>query len=82
MMNEMDIQFTITDSLFLNTMLCQLRGTVISFAKKKANDLRKEEKDLLCNIETVDNQLDNVDLNFDDRTCLCMMLEHYKEQQI
>ena len=63
-------------------MLCQLRGTVISSAKKKANDLRKEEKDLLCNIETVDKQLDNVDLNFDDRTCRCMMLEYYKEQHI
>ena len=49
----------ISDSLFLDTMLCQLRGVIISFSKKLANETRKEEKvlekEILSYIEKIDS---------------------------
>ena len=69
-MKEMDIQLMISDCLFLNVMLCQIRGVIISHAKLKAKEQRKEEKLLLTKIEFIDQQLNGTELSQEDRTLL------------
>ena len=51
-------------------MLCQIRGVIISHAKLKAKEQRKEEKVLLTKIEFIDQQLNGTELSTDDRTLL------------
>ena len=55
LMKEMDIQLMISDCLFLNVMLCQLRGIIISHAKLKAKEQRREEKDPYLKLKLLTN---------------------------
>ena len=56
---DLNLELMISDSLFLDTMLCQLRGVIISFSKKLANETRTEEKvlekEILSYIEKIDS---------------------------
>ena len=45
-MPDKDVILTIDDDLFLDTMLCQLRGVIIAFSKKVAKEKRALEKNL------------------------------------
>ena len=60
--DELNLQLMIPDSLFLNTLLCQIRGIIISFSKKVAKESREEEKELSLKIEKLTKELDNVNL--------------------
>ena len=66
-MDEMNLELTISDSLFLNTLLCQIRGLIISYSKKKARESRKEEKDLAIKIDKLTKILDNIHLDEETR---------------
>ena len=50
-LDENQLELMISDSLFLDVMLCQLRGNIISFAKKISREKRREEKSLEVDIE-------------------------------
>ena len=43
-LNELQLELMISDSLFLDTLLCQLRGIIISFSKKISRERRINEK--------------------------------------
>ena len=60
--DEMKLELMISDSLFLNTLLCQIRGVIISYSKRKARESRKEEKELAVKIDKLTKILDNVNL--------------------
>ena len=60
--DEMKLELMISDSLFLNTLLCQIRGVIISYSKGKARESRKEEKELAVKIDKLTKILDNVNL--------------------
>ena len=47
---DSELQLTIPDSLFLDTLLCQVRGLIISFSKKLARERRELEKKLTTEI--------------------------------
>ena len=57
--SDLNLELMISDSLFLDTMLCQLRGVIISFSKKLANETRTEEKvlekEILSYIDKIDS---------------------------
>ena len=53
----------ISDSLFLNTLLCQVRGVIISFSKKLARESREKERNLSLNIDKLTKQLDATNLS-------------------
>ena len=60
-MDEQQLELIISDSLFLDTMLCQLRGSIISFSKRIARETRKEEKSLEIDINNIILQIESCD---------------------
>ena len=44
LMDEYNLELMVSDGLFLNTLLCQLRGLIISYSKKVARESREEVK--------------------------------------
>ena len=53
-----DIQFTIDDQLFLDTLLMELRGESISFSSYKNKQINQREKELIKNINDLENCVD------------------------
>ena len=49
------IEFTISDKLFLDMLLLNIRGKSIKFASKLKRDDNKKEKDLITDIQTLEN---------------------------
>lgn len=52
-----DIQFTINDQLFLDTLLMEIRGEAISYASFKNKQRNKRENTLIKQIEKIENNL-------------------------
>lgn len=50
-----DIQFTINDQLFLETLLMEIRGKTISYSSYKAKCRNTKENDLIKEIELMEN---------------------------
>ena len=63
LLDEMNLELMVSDSLFLNTLLCQIRGIIISFSKKVARESREEEKNLTINIDKSTKILDDTNLS-------------------
>ena len=57
------IQFTINDQLFLETLLMELRGKSISYSSYKKKEREKRETDLIKNIEALESNLSNTNLD-------------------
>ena len=58
-MPDKDLILTIEDDLFLDTMLCQLRGVIITFSKKVAKENRALEKNLEKKIVKLEVDIDS-----------------------
>ena len=67
LIDEMNLELMVSDTLFLNTILCQIRGIIISFSKKVARDAREEEKNLSINIDKSTKLLDDTNMSTDER---------------
>ena len=57
------IQFTINDQLFLETLLKELRGKLISYSSYKKKEREKRETDLIKNIGALESNLSNTNIN-------------------
>ena len=57
------IQFTINDQLFLETLLMELRGKSFSYSSYKKKEREKRETDLIKNIEALESNLSNTNIN-------------------
>ena len=55
--NAKDVQFTVNDSLFFETLLMNIRSHAIYYSKKLAKERKKEENILLENIKTLEGNL-------------------------
>ena len=55
--NNDEIQFTINDQLFLETLLMEIRGKTISYASYKAKCKRSEETTILQEIDILEKNL-------------------------
>ena len=53
-----DLEINISDTLFLDTLLCQIRGETIKFSKKKARENRAYENKLIENITSIEKSID------------------------
>ena len=53
------LEITIDHDLFLNTLLCQIRGETIRFSKQLTRNRNQEEKDLLTKITKLEKEVDN-----------------------
>ena len=54
-LEDEDIQFTISEKLFLEMLLLELRQTTIQFASKKKKEENKREKTLISEIQALEN---------------------------
>ena len=70
----------VSDGLFLNTLLCQLRGLIISYSKKVARESREEEKTLRINIDKSTKLLDNTNLSTETRETEIVKLNSLNKQ--
>ena len=74
-----DLEININDALFLDTLLCQIRGETIKFSKKQARENRIHENKLIESIETIEKSIDsNSDLT--NRQVLSDYLDSKKEE--
>ena len=48
------LELMMSPRLFIETMLCQVRGIIIAFSKKKARERHKDEKELIEKIKTLE----------------------------
>jgi exonuclease III len=60
------LQLTISDQLFLETLLCQLRGKIISYSANKKRQSTKVEAQLEKDIQTIENLIKGNPTNFNE----------------
>ena len=80
LIDEYNLELMVSDSLFLNTLLCQLRGLIISYSKKVARESREEEKTLMINIDKSTQLLDNTNLSIETREREILKLNSLNKQ--
>ena len=79
------LDLMINNNLFLDTLLCQIRGIIITHSKRRANNFRKEEKDLEKKILDTEIKLDNgenIILNKDKLDELNNLLIDHRENKL
>ena len=52
--NGDNLELNITDTLFLDTLLCQIRGITIDFSRKLKKKERQEEEELIDSIKKLE----------------------------
>ena len=72
-----EIQFTINDQLFLETLLMEIRGKSISYSCFKKKENEKAEKQLIENIENLENNLSQN--NIEELDTLRESLKHIRK---
>ena len=60
---DKEIQFTINDQLFLETLLMEIRGKSISFSSHIKKQTEKREKELIEKNKTLESNLSDSDVN-------------------
>ena len=58
-----EIQFTINDQLFLDTLLMAIKGTSISYSSHKKKETEYKEKELIKNIKDLEANLSDSNIN-------------------
>ena len=58
-----EIQFTINDQLFLDTLLMEIRGKSISYSSHKKKETEYKEKELIKNIKDLEANLSDSSIN-------------------
>ena len=58
-----EIQFTINDQLFNETILIEIRGKSISYSSHRKKESEKREKELIENIKEVETNLSDTNIN-------------------
>ena len=53
------LEITISSTLFLETLLCQLRGQIIKFSKNLKKEEKSEENSLISNIKILQEEIDS-----------------------
>ena len=77
------LELTISDTLFLETLLCQLRGQIIKFSKNVKREERREETTLTSEIKKLQESIDsgnNTVNNLNSLRELSLNLENLRER--
>ena len=77
------LELTISDTLFLETLLCQLRGQIIKFSKNVKREERREENTLTHEIKKLQESIDsgnNTIKNLNSLRELSLNLENLRER--
>ena len=77
------LELTISDTLFLETLLCQLRGQIIKFSKNVKREERREENTLTHEIKKLQESIDsgnNTTKNLNSLRELSLNLENLRER--
>ena len=63
-----DLEFYITDQLWLETLLMEIRGKTISYSSHKKKVANEKEKELLKSIDDLELDISNSDLEVLEQT--------------
>ena len=83
--NGETIDISISSTLFLETLLCQLRGKIIKFSKKLKKQETEAEDTLVSSIKNLQEELDSDNDNIIKRNSLrdlSLQLENLREKKI
>ena len=76
------LDITISDTLFLDTLLCQLRGAIIDFSRKLKKKERAEEKTLLDQIAILESETETTSILNEQLLTAKSQLEKIREKRI
>ena len=79
------LQISISSTLFLETLLCQLRGKIIKFSKKQKRQETEAEETLVISIKNLQSEVDSDINNIDKKNSLrdlSLQLENLREKKI
>ena len=79
------LQISISSTLFLETLLCQLRGKIIKFSKKQKRQETEAEETLVISIKKLQTEVDSDINNIDKKNSLrdlSLQLENLREKKI
>ena len=65
--NGENLELKINDSLFFNTLLCQIRGETIKFSKNLSRKTNKLEQELVNKITDLEIEIDCYSINLDNK---------------
>ena len=77
------LELLISDTLFLETLLCQIRGQIIRFSKKMKREEKKEEINLISEIKEIQELIDAGNEEIEKRDSLrdkSLRLENLREK--
>lgn len=77
-----DIQFSISDQLFLETLMMEIRGKTISFSSFKKKQKLKQENTLIKEIEILENKTDNTHTDLEILETKHTELENLRKEKI
>ena len=77
-----EIRFTISDQLFFETLLMEIRGKTIAYSSFKKRTEKEAEKNLLTEIENLENDIDNLGNNINKLENLKGELELMRSKKI
>ena len=80
--NDESLQLMISDTLFLDTLFCKLRGAIIDFSKKLKKKERAEEKVLLDQITTLESETETNSQKIEELLNIKDQLENIRENRI
>ena len=82
--NGESLEILIEDSLFLNTLLCQIRGETIKYSKRKARETHSMENNLIEEITKLEIIRDNniLEFNNDRLNTIKLELENLREDKL
>ena len=80
------LELKIPDSLFLNNLLCQIRGETIKFSKNLSRRTNKLELELIDSITQLEIEIDCYDININNKleelTNLNIQLQSIREEKL
>ena len=77
-----ELQFTISDQLFFETLLMEIRGKTISYSSYKKKIEKEEEKSLVNDISKLEADLDNLEANLPNLENMKDQLQQIRSKQI
>ena len=79
------LQISISSTLFLETLLCQLRGKILKFSKNQKRQETEAEDTLVTSIKKLQSEIDSDNNNIDKKNSLrdlSLQLENLREKKI
>ena len=77
-----ELQFTISDQLFLDVLMMEMRSTIIAYSVKKKKATSEREKKLEKEIQELENKIEKTERDFETITLKKTNLQEIRKEKI